>query len=547
MGQSLFGDELFTYADLAGRGARGRRAARRATAGSRTTRRCSTCSPSSPRTSARPRSGCGCRRSLLGAAHGAAALRWRAGSRRARAGLWAAALWVLSPFVLFYGTEGRAYATLAFFVALSTLALLLRAADRAAALVGALRAGAVRRACTRHYTAVFVLAAQAGWALAAHRERAGARCCVATAAAALALRCPGSRRCSSRGATAARAAIGAFYPVNLRSVGEALGAASSAAIPFVAVARPPGPPRASALLVRRRRSSSPSATLRTRGGRLAAGPSLLVRSRSRRRSGSLLYSAVGDRDLRPAQPHRLDPGGLPAWPAGCSLGCPRAAALVAGGLVAAGLLRRARAQPRRRPTSGPTSAAAAAFIDARAGARDPYLETQLYFSDAPELRQRPATCTSSARTPSRGRSPCAVRARLACARSPTAAPGSPPRAGRRLFVVGAAAAEHARPARAARPTLPARVRRVDSRRFHGHLRDRRRGLRARAAQPAVTTSVCVPAPVATVTSTPAVRARGSSASRACRRARPSSTVAPAGSVWPIASFEIGAPTCTRVV
>ena len=66
------------------------------------------------------------------------------------------------------------------------------------------------------------------------------------------------------------------------------------------------------------------------------------------------------------------------------------------------------------------------------------------------------------------------------------------------------------------------------------------------AQFAVTTSVCVPAPVSTVTSSPRFVARVSGVT-ALPSSTAVSTVEPAGSVCPIASVAIGAPTRTRVV
>ena len=86
------------------------------------------------------------------------------------AGLIAAGIMALSPFAIFYSTEARAYATMVFLVALSTLALL-------HALEGGRRAWwvvygvAVCLALYTHYTAVFVLAAQAGWAFWTHRDQ----------------------------------------------------------------------------------------------------------------------------------------------------------------------------------------------------------------------------------------------------------------------------------------------------------------------------------------------------------------------------------------
>jgi 4-amino-4-deoxy-L-arabinose transferase-like glycosyltransferase len=88
----------------------------------------------------------------------------------ARAGLLAAALMALSPFAIWYSDEARAYATMMFLVALSTLALL-RAVESGERRWWVIYALAACAAVWTHYTAVFVIAAQAGWAMWAHRER----------------------------------------------------------------------------------------------------------------------------------------------------------------------------------------------------------------------------------------------------------------------------------------------------------------------------------------------------------------------------------------
>jgi 4-amino-4-deoxy-L-arabinose transferase-like glycosyltransferase len=86
-----------------------------------------------------------------------------------RTGLLAAVLMALSPFAIWYSDEARAYATMMFLVALSTIALL-RALDdgeRRWWLIYALSACA---ALWTHYTSVFVILAQAAWALWVYRE-----------------------------------------------------------------------------------------------------------------------------------------------------------------------------------------------------------------------------------------------------------------------------------------------------------------------------------------------------------------------------------------
>ena len=85
-------------------------------------------------------------------------------------GLVAALLIALSPHAIWYSDEARNYATMMFAVALSTLALL-RALDGGNRRWWALYALAGCAALWSHYTAVFVLIAQAGWALWSFRDR----------------------------------------------------------------------------------------------------------------------------------------------------------------------------------------------------------------------------------------------------------------------------------------------------------------------------------------------------------------------------------------
>src|SRR5262249_23633683 len=86
------------------------------------------------------------------------------------AGLVAAAAVALSPFSFYYGVEARPYATMAFFVALSTWALL-RAVDTDDRRWWATYAVATAAAAYSHYTAIFVLVAQGAWSLWACRGR----------------------------------------------------------------------------------------------------------------------------------------------------------------------------------------------------------------------------------------------------------------------------------------------------------------------------------------------------------------------------------------
>jgi 4-amino-4-deoxy-L-arabinose transferase-like glycosyltransferase len=85
-------------------------------------------------------------------------------------GLVAAALVALAPFSIYYGIENRAYATLTFVSALSTLTLL--RALRRDRFVAWLAYGASTTAVLYiHYTGAFVVLAQLAWALYSHRDR----------------------------------------------------------------------------------------------------------------------------------------------------------------------------------------------------------------------------------------------------------------------------------------------------------------------------------------------------------------------------------------
>jgi mannosyltransferase len=87
------------------------------------------------------------------------------------AALVATAVFAISPTAIFYGVEARSYALLMFLVTLSTL-LLVEALERPRRLWLGLYALAASLMLYTHYTGIFVAAAQGAWALWAHRGRA---------------------------------------------------------------------------------------------------------------------------------------------------------------------------------------------------------------------------------------------------------------------------------------------------------------------------------------------------------------------------------------
>lgn len=99
------------------------------------------------------------------------------------AALVATLLTTLSPFMIFYSAEARGYGVLMALLLLSTLALL-HAVEDTRTRWWVLYAGCVGLAAYTHYTSVFVLAVQVGWALWAH-PRSRRPVLLATAAAAL--------------------------------------------------------------------------------------------------------------------------------------------------------------------------------------------------------------------------------------------------------------------------------------------------------------------------------------------------------------------------
>lgn len=98
------------------------------------------------------------------------------------AGLIAAAVMALSPFMIFYSTDGRVYTLAISLLLVSTLAMLV-AAEGGGRRWWAVYAVASCLAMYAHYTSAFVLIAQLGWLAWAHREAIGAALMANVAAA----------------------------------------------------------------------------------------------------------------------------------------------------------------------------------------------------------------------------------------------------------------------------------------------------------------------------------------------------------------------------
>ncbi len=126
-------------------------------------------------------------------------------------GLIGAGVMALTPFAVYYGLEARPYATMTFFVALSTWALL-RAVRTGAIRWWALYTLSATAAAYCHYTCVFVLGVQAAWSLWTCRDRI--RTPLIANAAVLVLYSPWLPHLRGK----ALAVIGALYPLGFHRV-----------------------------------------------------------------------------------------------------------------------------------------------------------------------------------------------------------------------------------------------------------------------------------------------------------------------------------------
>ena len=135
---------------------------------------------------ARARSWCGSRRWSPGSLRSRSSTRSVVRTVGRGAALVAATLTTLSPFMIFYSAEARGYGVLMALLLLSTLTLLI-AVDDGRARWWVAYGVCVCLAAYTHYTAVFVLAAQLGWAFWVH-PRARRPLLLSTALAALVVR-----------------------------------------------------------------------------------------------------------------------------------------------------------------------------------------------------------------------------------------------------------------------------------------------------------------------------------------------------------------------
>jgi mannosyltransferase len=154
------------------------------------------------------------------------------------AGLAGTALLALSPFAIFYAGEARAYALMTLLVVLSTLSLLraLETNDPRWWVAFTLLQAASMYA---HYTAVFVLAAQAGWALVTHADRR-VPLLVSSAVAAL-LFAPWLPEMAADSNAPNQRIIGAFEPFGLKTVARNTGRLTDGG-PFAPLTDLPGTP-----------------------------------------------------------------------------------------------------------------------------------------------------------------------------------------------------------------------------------------------------------------------------------------------------------------
>jgi mannosyltransferase len=296
--------------------------------------------------------------------------------------LLATALAALSPFMVFYSTEARAYSLAALLVLASTYALL-QALDSRARGWWAAYALASCLAMYAHYTAALVLAPQAAWALWTQREHWRA-VLAANGAAALAF-APWLPSLSDDTGAVAQRVIGAFEPFGPDTVQRAL-LRSIAGNPFMSVEDLPGVV-ALALLGLAGMAALAGLVALARGPRRRPWPprtGLLLALALGAPVGAALYSLAGD-DIYIARNMSVSLPGIWLLAGALVAAIPRAAGLAAGALTLAAFAIGA-ALTLDDDSRRPAYRDIARYIDATARPGDAVLELALVGADGPPGR-----------------------------------------------------------------------------------------------------------------------------------------------------------------
>lgn len=293
----------------------------------------------------------------------------------------ATALAALSPFMVFYSTEARAYALLALLVLLSTFALL-QALDGRGRTWWAAYALAACAAMYAHYTAALVLAPQAAWALWTQREHR--RAVLAANAAAVLAFAPWLPSLSDDTGAVAQRVIGAFEPFGVDAVQRSL-LRSTAGNPYMSVQDLPGEP-ALVLLGLAAATALAGLAVQARRSRLRypARTGLLLVLALGAPVGAALYSLAGD-DIYIARNMSVSLPGL--WlTAGAAIAAIPRPAGIAAGVLALGAFAIGAAKTLDDDSRRPAYREIARYVDAGARPADAVLELPLVGADGPPGR-----------------------------------------------------------------------------------------------------------------------------------------------------------------
>jgi Dolichyl-phosphate-mannose-protein mannosyltransferase len=301
----------------------------------------------------------------------------------AGAGLVAAAVMALSPFMIHYSAEGRSYALMILLLTGSVLALL-KALDG-----GGWRCWATYAACScgamlTHYTSAFPLAAQSAWAIWAHRE--AVRPLLLSNLAALAGFAPWIPGFIDDNNSPTTDILSLLSPFDLESVRLSVEAWVAGYRPYISLESVPGTfagmliavglaLASAALVVRlvRGRGGDPAANLPApQGSRLA----LLVMLALAAPVGEAIFSALGTNIFTPRNLNASWPGLAATIGALVALSGP-VVSLVCGTLVLGGYA--IAASKTLDPGLGrPDYAGVAALIEERAGPGDPVVDVPTF-------------------------------------------------------------------------------------------------------------------------------------------------------------------------